>query len=438
MPSAPARGETPARPPFAHLAPALALAATYGVAALLWALAGDALPGGRWLAVHLFTLGVVSNLVLVLTVHFSATITHAPTDGATWLRLALFNAGTLALLAGLHHDARAAFLLGALGTTAAVAWLLAALIRMRRRALGARFAFVVRAYEHGAAAFLLAGVLGALLGAGDLAGPWHGGVRLAHLTAGTLGWAGLVLLATVVFFGPTVLRTRIAPQASRLAVPALRTAAAALLVGVAALALGGAEDAAGRLADVVAALALAGYALAATAVCAPVVQVAYRTERDAHGLMLAASCVWFPAAAWIGVVALASGSAGLLDAVGRIALVGVLAQAILGSWSYLLPMAVGVGPAARALARRRLARLGRARPAALNLGVLLLALASVPATGPALATPLATTAWALIVAAVALTLALALSALHGVLREARPPPARPSPRPRDEEHDDAR
>lgn len=424
MPAAPGRGETPARPPFAHLAPALALAAAYGVAALLWALAGDALPGGRWLAVHLFTLGVVSNLVLVLTVHFSATITHAPTDGATWLRLALLNAGTLALLTGLHHDARAAFLLGALGSTAAVVWLLATLMRMRRRALGARFAFVVAAYEHGAAAFLLAGALGALLGAGGLAGPWHGGVRLAHLTAGTLGWAGLVLLATVVFFGPTVLRTRIAPHAMRLAIPALRTAAVALLVGVAALALGGAAGAAGRLADVVAVLALAGYALAATAVCAPVVQVAYRTERDAHGLMLAASCVWFPAAAWAGVVALASGSPGLLDGVGLVLLVGVLAQAVLGSWGYLLPMAVGVGPAARALARRRLARLGRARAAALNLGVLLLALASMPATGPALTASLSTAAWTLIVAAVTLTLALAVSALYGARRETRPRPAR--------------
>jgi hypothetical protein len=37
------------------------VAAGYGLATIVWVSAGGGLPGGRWLAVHLFTIGVVTT-----------------------------------------------------------------------------------------------------------------------------------------------------------------------------------------------------------------------------------------------------------------------------------------------------------------------------------------------------------------------------------------
>ena len=57
--------------------------------------------------------------------------------------------------------------------------------------------------------FVHGAILGALLGTGVLTGRWYGAGRIAHLHVNILGWAGLTLLATLVFFGPTMVRTRI-------------------------------------------------------------------------------------------------------------------------------------------------------------------------------------------------------------------------------------
>ena len=422
-----AAGDPAARPPFAHLGPVIALAGCYGIATLSWAVAGNALPGGRWLAVHLFTLGVLSNLVLAMTEHFSFTLTRVPGDQRAWLRLAVFNVGALGVLVGLPTGWRVPFLAGAVVSTAAVLWLYLALRRMRKRALGARFAFVVRAYERATAAFLHGAALGALLGVGVLAGGWYSAVRVAHLSVNILGWGGLVLLATVVFFGPTLMRTKMAPHAQRLAVPALRHGATALSVGVVALIVTGADGTVGLVARVVAVIALAGYAAAVTAVCVPVVQAARRAVPSAHGRMIAAACVWFPLAIWAGVAVLATDAPRLLDGLGLVLLVGVLGQAILGAWTYLLPMVAGRGPAARTAARVRLERFARLRPAAYNAGVGMLSAAHLTRAAADVDTaPLAAAAWGLLVATVATTLLLAVTALAAARAAAGAPVQTPS------------
>lgn len=414
--------DTDRRAPFAHLVPGIAVASAYGAAAMVWVLAGSALPGGRWLAVHLFTLGVVSNLVLVMTDHFAGTLTRAARDGRSWQRLALFNLGALGVLVGLPVSAPAAVVAGAVVATSAVTWLYLALRRQRTQALGARFGFVVRAYERAAAAFLHGAVLGAVLGAGLLAGEWHGSVRLAHLTVNVLGWGGLVLLATVVFFGPTLLRAQMAPNAQRWAVPALRHGATALSVAVAALIVTAAPGAVGTGARVVASLALAGYAAAATAVCVPVLRSARRGVPSAHGRMIGAACVWLPLAVWAGVVVLAADHRALLAALGLTLLVGVLAQAIVAAVSYLLPMACGAGSDARAAARDRLARLPRLRSAVFNVGVLAVVGAHViRALSAAEVAALTAGGWALVTGAVGAMCGLGLSAVAAARAERAAP-----------------
>jgi nitrite reductase (NO-forming) len=360
--------------PLAAVRPSLAVAGLYACAVLAWV--ALPLPGGRWFAVHLFTLGVLTTLVAALTAHFAGTLLHAPGRPGAAARLALLQAGALLLLAGLPTGQRWSTVAGATALVVAVGWLYLDLRRMRRASLTGRFAFVVRTYERATGAFLHGAVLGALMGTGLLGGAWYGAARLAHLHVNVLGWGGLPLLATLVFFGPTVMRARIEPGADEAAAPALRRAATALTVAVLALLVTGAGGAVALSARLVAAAGLAVYAAGAVSVCLPVLRVARHARPSAQGWMLAASAGWFLVAVWADVLVVATGRLRLLDAVGAALLAGVLGQAILGASGYLAPLAVP-GPDARAAVRRRLETLPRLRPAVLNLGVALL-VAGVP------------------------------------------------------------
>src|SRR5688572_14847956 len=140
--------------PFADVRPAVGLAAVSASACVVWLLAGGALPGGRWFAVHLFTLGVVSNLVVAFTRHFAQTLLHSTIEDRPILRLGLLNAGAVAILVGLPTGRTWLVALGATLASTAVLWLYVVLRRMRRRALPSRFAFVSRTYERACGAFL--------------------------------------------------------------------------------------------------------------------------------------------------------------------------------------------------------------------------------------------------------------------------------------------
>jgi hypothetical protein len=352
-------------PPFGHLRPATLVAGLYGAAIVLWLAGGEALPGGRWFAIHLFTLGVLSNLVVALTHHFAQTLLHSAPSTGTRKRFVLLNAGALSVLAS-PLGWRVPVAVGATLMSAAVLWLYLDLRRMRKRALTQRFAFVVRGYERACSAFLHGALLGMLLGIGVLNGGWYVAARLAHLHVQVLGWGGLALLATVVFFGPTVLRTRMEPGADRAAVPALRYGATALTVAVLALVLTGAGEPFALPARLVAVVGLAGYAAAATAICLPVLRAARRAKGGVNGRLVAAACAWFPLLAWGGVLVAAFERWTLLDALGAGLLVGVLAQAILGALSYLAPMVWAGGPAARSKMRDTLERFQAPRLAVHN------------------------------------------------------------------------
>jgi nitrite reductase (NO-forming) len=219
-----ALGEAEGRSRFERLRPVAFVAAGYGLASVVWILAGEGLPGGRWLAVHLFTLGVVTNLVLGLSDHFSRALMHQPGEAQRW-QLALTNAGALAVLWGIPSAQSWAVAAGATALTVVVFASYRRLRTLRRTALGPRFSWVVRMYERAHGAFLHGALLGALIGTGVLSGRWIFAARTAHLHVNLLGWAGLTLLATVVFFGPTIGRTRIREGADVRAARALKVGA---------------------------------------------------------------------------------------------------------------------------------------------------------------------------------------------------------------------
>jgi hypothetical protein len=407
-----------ARVPAQHgyLRPVVAVVGLYVVGALLWIALGDALPGGRWFAVHLFTLGILSNLIVALTHHFAQTLLHAPGGGPRTARFVLLNAGVLLMLV-FPPSLRWPLAGGATLVVAAVTWLYIDLRRMRKASLTGRFAFVVRTYERACGAFFHGATLGVLMGVGVLGGTWYGAARIAHLHINILGWGGMTLLATVVFFGPTIMRTKMEPGADKTAALALRHGMTALTVGALALLLTGAGGAWALPMRLLGAAGLAGYAAAATAVCVPVIKAGARAKPSAQAWMIRAAAIWFVVVVWADVGTVATGQWRLLDGLGALLIVAVLGQAIVASLGYLAPMLVPGGPDARTAVRQRLELAPRARAVAYNVGVLAVGAAAMAGRGAeAFGAGVARTGWALVAAVVLTQLVLIASGVLGTTR----------------------
>jgi nitrite reductase (NO-forming) len=406
-----AEGQPAQRAPFQPLAPAVAVALVYGAGALIWLAVGQQFNVSRWLALHLFTLGVLSNLVMAMADHFARTLLHSPVGHGPRSRLVLLNLGAVLVLAGLPTGQRAAVGAGATLATVAVTWLYVDLRRLRRRSLTGRFSFVVRGYERACGAFIHGALLGLLMGTGVLAGQWYGAARLAHLHINLLGWGGLTLLATIVFFGPTMLRRRIEPGAEHVAAHALRWGSVGLSVATLALLLTGAGSPFGVWARLIAGAGLATYAAAATSIWLPVARVAMQDERERAGgrgsssferRVIPLAGFWFAVVAWGDAVVALTGAWRFLDALGAALLLGGLVQAILVTLVYLGPMVRGRSPARRAAMRERLQRHSALRVIAFNAGLVLILMAAI--TRHAASQPGSLVGWLLIAVAVASSL----------------------------------
>jgi len=359
---------TRGRSPFGPAAPSIAVALIYAAAVGVWLAFGELLPGGRWFAVHLFTLGVLTNLVLTFSEHFARTVTRTKGERAAWWPV-VTNLGILLVLIGFPGGQRWLLAVGSTIVTGVVFAAYRRIRRMRHEAIGARFAWIARVYERAHGAFIHGAILGALMGVGLVAGSWYGAARIAHLHANILGWGGLTLLATLVFFGPTMARTRIEPGADDRSARALRLGATGLTVAIVLLLLTGMDGVGATIARVGAGIALALYAWAATVVCLPVGRAVWRAKPTAARPLVTAVCVWLPLVAWADVAVVATGSWRWLDAVGVAALTGVLAQAILATLIYLAPMLRGSTTTARETIRIRLEIGMHVRAAAMGVGV---------------------------------------------------------------------
>lgn len=403
-----ALGEAKGRSPFERLRPVAFVAAGYGLASVVWVVAGGGLPGGRWLAVHLFTLGVVTNLVLGLSDHFSRALTHQPGGAKRW-QLALTNAGALAVLWGIPSAQRWVVAAGATVLTAVVFASYRRLRTLRRTALGPRFSWVVRMYERAHGAFLHGALLGALIGTGVLSGRWIFAARTAHLHVNLLGWAGLTLLATVVFFGPTIGRTRIREGADVRAARALKVGATTLTVAVLALLGIGFSGTPGTVCRLIATIGLAFYAWSVTVVCVPVFR-AMLAARSSGRWPVVATVAWFPLVAWADVAIVATGTWRWLEPLGAAMLLGVLAQAIAASLGYLAPQLRPLGPA-RVAVRERAEAHSLERALAWNAGVALVVAAAVAGSAASPAwSGVAKTGWTLVFAAALSQVVLVASA----------------------------
>ena len=363
--------------PFASTVPALVSAVLFGVAALVWLVAGRWLPGERWVVVHLFTLGVLTTLIAAFTRHFSSSFTGQGAPRKIRYRLAVavvLDLSVLALLVGRLTHGRVLLALGTAGLLVVVGENLWGLRSTRWHARVSRFTWIVRRYEDAHAAFMVAAVLGTLVGMGALRGGWWLGARDAHVHLNVLGWAGLTVLATLVVFGPALLRVRIEPDVEERSAVALRWAAGALFAAAAWLVLAsGLPAEAGTVMRIAATAALLVYGWGVVVVASATLASARRSGGSPSRLPVMGAVAWLPLGVLVDVVAVATSQRRLYDVVGAVLFIGVLTQLILAVLLHLVPNLRGSDTATRDALRERLGRGAAARAGLLNLGVAVVA-----------------------------------------------------------------
>jgi nitrite reductase (NO-forming) len=396
---------------------AASLIAGYLVAAVGAVAAHRVLAVPEWLALHLLVLGAAGNAVLVYSQHFAEALLHTR-SGPQWpanARIAVFNAGAIAVLTGV--SVRLAWLSAAGATLVVIAVIAhtAALIATARAArLSGRLRVVIRYYIAAGSCLAVGGTLGGLLAAGTIRTPrWQQAVRLAHAHLNLLGWLGLAVVGTLFMLWPAVLRTRMADTAPHTARRVFTITVTGLAVAVTGALLTGLTASAHWLA----AAGMAGYAAGVAYAVVPAArELRAAPPRSAAPVALLAGHGWLFAALAVDIAGLARGGTTADDLLGRVLVpalgIGVVAQTLTGALTFLVPVTVGGGP----LGNRRLTEVLEYAwlPRALlgNVGTLLLVLPV--SSGPRVL------AWALVVVGFGSFPALVVAALVATRRQREP------------------
>ncbi|PQM53042.1 multicopper oxidase domain-containing protein [Mycolicibacter virginiensis] len=348
-----------------------------------------------WLPVHALLLGAATNAIVIWSGHFTTTLCRVP-DPPQWhlvAKLALLNLAVIATLAGVAFNTEA--LTGMGGTAVAVVAVAhgAELIAMKKRALSARFDYLVGFYLAAIAALLAGSATGAAMAFG--VARWYARLWTTHVHVMLYGWIGLTVVGTLFTLWPTTIREKITPRSFAMARRALPTLTVGLTVA-----------AAGLLTDSwwLTAAGLLGYA----------VGVGLSIVGLWPGRSFTGPAAWMlvGATAWLGVAVMtetirliAARSVDVLPAFVENTLlpllaVGFVAQILLGALSQLLPILVANGPPVRKAVISYLDQGWQARVCAINIAVPLVA-------GPWRA-PLPLIGWVLAAVAVASFVLLAL------------------------------
>jgi nitrite reductase (NO-forming) len=353
--------------------------------------ARGALPAPRWLLIHVFLLGAVTNAIVTWTEHFATALLRLPPQPRWWppARLAALNAGVAAVLGGVAGGLPWVAVAGAVTVVGVVAWHCGRLVAGARRALGGRFSHVLSWYVCAGAALVAGGTLGGLMVSERAPDAWRPRLEAAHMVANLFGWVGLAVLGTLFTLWPTVLRTKIAEDTGRVARRSLRAAAPGLALAVGGL-LGGARWAA--------AAGLLLYAAAVVFALVPFLRTARRRHpHTAASWTLAAGTAWFAVAVAAALVVIVTRPPGeVAEGLGPLVplvLAGFVGHTLVGALIFLLPVVLGGGPAAL---KRNMALLDRGwavRLCAAGVAVPLLVLPAPPW--------LTRAAWTLVLAALA-------------------------------------
>ncbi|MDO5723123.1 MAG: multicopper oxidase domain-containing protein [Flaviflexus sp.] len=298
----------------------------------------------RWLMVHTFTLGAVTNALFIWTEHFTAAILRIRSAGRRdeAILLGILNAGILTTAAGFLSGISPLTLTGVVLLSGAVAGHAWRLWRAMKRALPARFTITVQVYLF-SAVLLIPGLMCGFGLASGVDGRWHIALLGAHVSLNVLGWVGLPIVATLLTLWPTILRAQLPPGAERAArryTPFLCAMPVVAAAGALALPAGEGVMAAGIL----------GFTVFAVLTLYPLTKTTWRMAGGSFPAMsVAAGALWLAASITaFGIMVWVDGP-GTLSRLGVLViplLGGGIAQVLMGSLGYLLPVMVGGGPKA--------------------------------------------------------------------------------------------
>ena len=362
----------------------LGVAALFLVLAVLSLMLPPELRLGAWLPVHLTLAGAAATAIAALLPFFSGAMAAAPPARpmVRILGIGLVAGGAATATASLSFEigggmlpAAAAFLF-----VTGIGFVAAAIFLPLRGAFGQRRGLLERAYAM-ALLNVAAGVTIVMLHLGGnvaVEGAW-GHLKPAHAWLNLIGFAGLVIVATVTHLAPTIVGTRIRPRASS------RLAVVGISLGPPLIALGYVFglDPVARLGALAVLLGAAGILAHAGRVRFDHARGRWTTDLAWHrftSTSLLAGQAWL--ALGFGIAALrvlvmgAAPEAWSLGLISGPLVVGGVAQILIGVMSHLVP-AIGPGDLAAHARQRALLGIGASiRLVGLNLGALLLTIGS--------------------------------------------------------------
>lgn len=312
------------------------------------------MPQPLWTMIHLVTLGVLSNGIFQWSWFFARSLARLPADDSrarrhNTIRILIFNACFLLLFVSMWLGWMVGTMIAATGIAAVAAWHGAEMLSVLRERLASRFVIVVRYYVCSASFFVLAALLASFVSA-TMFSPsipeamvaMRDRLTLAHALSGVAGWVGLTIGGTVITLGPTILRTRMSPDAVSGGVRVLLPWCLSLLLAIAGALLG--------------VMPLVGAGILAVGTCA-IVGIVYPYAKVLRNKGPREYSAWsfLLGLLWISVGVCALGVASLFVSTPSqlraltlmwLPIIGIagFAQLFQGALSYLMPVVIGGGP----------------------------------------------------------------------------------------------
>ncbi|MEX0789581.1 MAG: hypothetical protein WD178_02270, partial [Actinomycetota bacterium] len=279
--------------------------------------------------------------------------------------LSLLNLGAALIAVGRLWGFQSLVAAGATAFLSGTVWSGLVADRQWRRGLGTRFRVTRTYYRLAGVSILLGGSAGATLALGLLSDAGSQvSHRLVHMAFNLLGWAAMTIVGTAITLLPAVMRVRAENVGSSwppwVSFIGLLTIASGMTVGMPLLAAAGA----------------ACFVAGLVPFMRVTVLVARKPRRfpvPVSALHLLAAVWWLLVVALLQVGALGLGLGAATRAMWLVGLAGgTVVQAVLGAWSFLLPMEKPVGGEMRRLHLVAFEKGARTQVAAYNLGLVLL------------------------------------------------------------------
>ena len=331
------------------------------------------IPNSGWLMVHIITLGLITNSILIWSQHFTEALMKIkiPDEhrGTQVRRIFILNAGILVLMIGMVGQLSvpglyAATVVGALIVGSMVAWHGIYLLKQVRQALPSRFGVTIRFYIVAALLLPLGAAFGGMIAYPNLSGTLHSQFLLAHEVVNVLGFVGITAVGTLVTFWPTMLRTKMVDKALTHSLRALYLMCGGLALTVVGAILGMRPLAAAGLVIYLVALLIVAWVMVRT----------LRTKRpnEYPPMSVGMGFLWLIVGVAATAYLVATVPFAQLDmrAVTPIFVVGFLLQLLLGAMSYLLPQRMGGGPAVVRASNKEFSRFAAARVTVVNLSLI--------------------------------------------------------------------